>query len=295
MSASAQPPLSLPQLSIGQCAALATIMEVTAPKPGNVHRGADFEDASYPDFVVAAIVLEPIFDAAVELPLGRTVLAAVEATRGAVATNTNLGTILLVAPLAKVPRAEPLASGVTRVLSDLSADDARDVYEAIRRARPGGLGRAESADVNNDAPTDLIAAMRLAADRDMVARQYAENFRHVLDVVAPWLARALASGLSLAQAIVHVHLELMSEYPDSLIARRRGLDVARQSAGMAAAVLASGRPSDDAYHQALADLDFWLRCDGHYRNPGTTADLVAAGLFVALRDGIIKAPFRLAQ
>jgi triphosphoribosyl-dephospho-CoA synthase len=282
-------------LSIGQCAMLATIMEATAPKPGNVHRGADFEDLSYPDFIVAAAVVCPILDTAVMLPLGQTILSAVEATQTAVGTNTNLGTILLIAPLAKVPRTTTLAAGIPEVLGQLSADDARDVYEAIRAARPGGMGRVETADVAQEAPADLVATMRLAADRDMVARQYAENFHHVLDVVVPRLSRALGTGLSISDAIVHVHLQLMSGFPDSLIARRRGVDVAHKAAALARDVLAAGRPREDAYDEALADLDFWLRADGHQRNPGTTADLIAAGLFAALRDGIIEPPFRLAR
>src|SRR5690348_16746881 len=115
-------------LSIGQCAALATIIEATAPKPGNVHRGADFADSAYPDFVVAAVATVPIFDQAASSPLGQIILAAALATRRAVGTNTNLGTILLVAPLAKVPRDISLASGVAKVLSRLTPEDARDVY-----------------------------------------------------------------------------------------------------------------------------------------------------------------------
>jgi triphosphoribosyl-dephospho-CoA synthase len=285
---------ALGPLSIGQCATLACIMEATAPKPGNVHRGADFEDASYPDFIVAAVVIAPIWDAAVEVPLGQTILAAVVATRNAVATNTNLGTILLIAPLAKVPRTTPLDAGIVDVLGRLTAQDSRDVYRAILRANPGGLGRVQSDDVAGEPPSDLIAAMRRSAEHDMVARQYAENFHHVLKVVVPWIARALAAGWSLPDAIVHVHLELMSEFPDSLIARRCGMAVAQQAAALAQRALTSGRPGDTAYEGGLADLDFWLRCDGHRRNPGTTADLVAAGLFVALRDGIINPPFRLA-
>jgi triphosphoribosyl-dephospho-CoA synthase len=219
----------------------------------------------------------------------------VEETRRAVGTNTNLGTILLVAPLAKAPRDVALEQGVSDVLAGLSAQDARDVYQAIRIASPGGLGKSEQADVHDEAPSDLVAAMRLGAERDMVARQYAENFAHVLTVVVPWLTEALCAGLSLSMAVVHVHLRLMAEFPDSLIARRRGNGVALQAAGMAASVLAAGQPGDEAYYEALGDLDFWLRADGHQRNPGTTADLLAAGLFAALRDGIIKAPFRLAQ
>lgn len=282
-------------LTIGQCAALATIMEATAPKPGNVHRGADFEDLSYPDFVVAATIVAPVFEAAIEVPLGATVLAAVQATRRAVDTNSNLGTILLLAPLAKVPRTVPLEIGVRDVLARLTPEDSHDIYEAIRLARPGGLNTVETADIAGPAPENLIEAMRLAADRDLVARQYVENFRHVLREVLPRLVQARRQFGLLSDAIVFVHLELMSEYPDSLIARRRGLEIARQAGERAARALAAHAQGAEAYHRELADLDFWLRADGHQRNPGTTADLIAAGLFAALRDGIIEPPFRLAR
>src|SRR4029077_7268233 len=115
-------------LCIGLCASLACVMEATAPKPGNVHRGADFDDASYPDFIVAASVIGPIIERAVARPLGQTVLAAVEATQIAVATNTNLGTILLIVPLAKAPRSVALDVGIVDILKQLTPDDARDVY-----------------------------------------------------------------------------------------------------------------------------------------------------------------------
>ncbi len=282
-------------MAVGQCAALATIMEATAPKPGNVYRGADFEDLSYPDFVVSATLLAPIFEQAPGVPLGQTVLAAVKITRRAVATNANLGTILLIAPLAKVPRSAPLAAGVADVLGHLDAQDASDVYQAIRHANAGGLGRVEKADLAGEAPPSLIDAMRMAAERDMVARQYVENFATVLNIVVPRLARELETGMELLDAIVRVHVELMCEFPDSLIARRCGLEVAREAAARAGRVLGAGRPGSEDYQRGLADLDFWLRAKGHQRNPGTTADLVAAGLFVALRDGIIKPPFRLVK
>lgn len=293
MPGSAASPLA--PLSIGQCFTLATIMEATAPKPGNVHRGTDFEDTSYPDFIVAATIVGPIIDLAVEMPLGQTILSAIAATRAAVATNTNLGTVLLIAPLAKVPRTAALEPGVRDVLARLTPQDARDVYEAIRVARPGGLGQVESADVAGEPPESLIAAMRLAADRDRVARQYATNFADVFQEVVPRIARALEAKLILPDAIVRVFLELLGEFPDSLIARRRGVDAARRASDMAATVLAAGPFGSEDFLLALSDFDFWLRADGHARNPGTTADLVAAGLFVALRDGIIKPPFRLAR
>jgi triphosphoribosyl-dephospho-CoA synthase len=279
------------ELTIGQCAALACLLEATAPKPGNVHRGADFEDVTYPEFVASGIAIGPSFDQAVHAPLGQTVLAAVSATRQVTSTNTNLGTILLLAPLAAVPRQRKLAEGVGEVLARLTPDDARDVYAAIRLAAPGGLGRVDQADVTAiEAPSDLIAAMRLAADRDMVARQYAENFHHVFACVVPWLAEALAANLTLSAAIVHVQLRLMSQFPDSLIARKCGIEVAQRSAAWAGRILDCGAPDSEQYQEGLADFDFWLRSDGHRRNPGTTADLLTAGLFAALRDGELKAP-----
>jgi triphosphoribosyl-dephospho-CoA synthase len=169
------------------------------------------------------------------------------------------------------------------------------VYEAIRLAQPGGLGKVAAADIADEPPDDLLAAMRLAAEHDMVARQYANGFQDLFETVVPLIRTVVESGHDLPAAIVHLHVQLMARYPDSLIARRCGLEIAEQSAARAQRVLDSGAPNDEAYDRGLADLDFWLRADGHKRNPGTTADLVAAGLFVALRDGIIKSPYRLAR
>jgi triphosphoribosyl-dephospho-CoA synthase len=280
-----------PPLSIGQCATLACLWEVSAPKPGNVHRGADFEDLSFDDFLTSAALIAPAMEAAAcGDSVGTAVLAAVRAIRETVGKNTNLGTILLLAPLARVPRSRPLGTGVAEVLAGLTADDARDVYQAIRLAQPGGLGRAARYDLFDGPPPSLVDAMREAAERDLVARQYAEDFAGVLEVVLLWLLEEMSEGRSLPEAIVHLQMRLMARYPDSLIARKCGPEVAGQSAAWAESVLQAGAPGDENYHAALADFDFWLRSDGHRRNPGTTADLIAAGLFAALRDGRIVRP-----
>jgi triphosphoribosyl-dephospho-CoA synthase len=286
-----QPTIST-ELSLGECANLALVFEATAAKPGNVHRGADFEDLTYPDFLIAAALTTPIFALAPSKTLGETVLSAVRATRSAVGTNVNLGTVLLLAPLAAVPREQPLGSGVAAVLSRLTPSDAEQVYEAIRIAQPGGMGQVSNDDVTCPAPADLLSAMRAAADRDLVARQYTNNFAQVLDEVVPSLAGGLAQGWSIQRTIIHVFLETLAKYPDSLIARKCGSEAATRASASAAKILASGSSDSEVYEDRLADLDFWLRSAGHRRNPGTTADLIAAGLFAALRDGIIKPPFR---
>ncbi|MEE9601861.1 MAG: triphosphoribosyl-dephospho-CoA synthase, partial [Thermoguttaceae bacterium] len=188
------------------------------------------------------------------------------------------------------PRDVRISEGVGSVLDALDRDDARQVYEAIRLAKPGGLGREAVADVAEGPPSSLIEAMRRAADRDLVARQYANGFHEVLELVVPWLVEADARGQSPDAMIVEVQLRLMCEFPDSLIARKCGAAIARQAQDRAAEVLSVASSVDEAYQRAVSDFDDWLRGDGHRRNPGTTADLIAAGLFVALREGTMGFP-----
>jgi len=279
-------------LSIGACAALACVLEATAPKPGNVYRGADFEDLSYVDFLVGAAIIGPIMERAPDRRVGRTVWEATEATRRFTKSNANLGIILLLAPLAKVPREFPIGEGIVGVLAELNEEDARDAYRAIRLAKPGGLGAVDEGDVHAEPDRPLVEAMQLAAERDLVARQYASGFSQVLGEVVPLLEEGVRRGWPLSDIIVRAQLELLARYPDSLIGRKCGAALAREVSDRAAAVLHSGAPEEEAYRRALADFDFWLRADGNRRNPGTTADLIAAGLFVALREGGIPAPFR---
>jgi triphosphoribosyl-dephospho-CoA synthase len=276
-------------LMLGQCASLACLLEATAPKPGNVHRGADFEDLTYLDLIASGIAIAPEMERAPDRPLGETILGAIQATRRVVGTNTNLGIALLLAPLAAAAHAGPLPAGVRRVLDANTPDDSRRVYEAIRLAKPGGLGKVETGDVDGEPPQSLIEAMRLAADRDMVARQYANGFAEVFDEVVPTVREA-ANRYPTLDAIVYAYLTVLAKHPDSLIARKCGPDTAHRASQQAAQILASSKPGDDAWHEQVADFDFWLRSDGHRRNPGTTADLITAGLFVTLWEGSLRLP-----
>ena len=63
------------------------------------------------------------------------------------------------------------------------------------------------------------------------------------------------------------------------------MEVAAESARRAQQVLAVQKDAgSDHARQELAKFDSWLRDAEHRRNPGTTADLLAAALFVKLRD-----------
>jgi triphosphoribosyl-dephospho-CoA synthase len=275
---------------VGLCAQIACIWEATARKPGNVHRYCDFADTTYLDFILSATAVAPVLDAAARLPVGDTVLHAIRATRQVVKSNTNLGIVLLLAPLCAAPPEEELDAGVRRKLEGLTVEDARAVYEAIRLAHPGGLGQAPEQDVSAEPTESLRHVMTRAADRDLVARQYANAFREVFQVGLPAFRRGLEMGAGLEPAIIACHLELMATHPDTLIARKRGRAEAEESWRRASVVLQTGGPFTASGRTALQDFDVWLRAEGNARNPGTTADLVTASLFAALRDELVRLP-----
>lgn len=276
-------------MSTGEMALLACIMEVCAPKGGNVHPGASFDDVTHQDFIASAVAIAPILNVAASQSIGQTIHDCVVATQEVVGSNTNLGIILLLAPLCAVPLDQALNEGLCRVLDALSVDDAVRCYEAIRLAKPGGLGSTKEADVRELPHVTLKQAMALAADRDAIARQYANGFGDVISSVARDLSdEATSEKISQSDLIVLSHLRQMAREPDSLIRRKCGDEVAIESSQRAQSVLDAGWPMTKESATRFAALDAWLRSDGHRRNPGTSADLIAAGLFVAMRHGWLK-------
>jgi triphosphoribosyl-dephospho-CoA synthase len=271
----------------GHCAALACQLEVAIPKPGNVHRGADFSDTTIYDFLLAGQILGQVIDEHRAASCGWTVLESVRATRAATGNNPNLGIVLLLVPLARLAAAGlPLsvAAMATR-LDQLTARDARDVYAAIRLAQPGGLGEVETDDVAGEPARGLVDAMRLAASRDAVAAEYAHAFAATIDDHAPRLVQLLKQHNRLDRAVIELHVELLARAGDSLIRRKGGDAVAGEAQRRAEKCLATRAGGWEAFEAALGELDFWLRSDGNRRNPGTTADLIAASLFVGLWRG----------
>jgi triphosphoribosyl-dephospho-CoA synthase len=276
---------------IAAAATLACALEACAEKVGNVTPTRGFRDARFDDFALSAQALGAAVADAAPGRVGRAVYRAVAATGQVAPSNTNLGMALLFAPLAAAARAgggAGLRRRLARVLRGLSVEDARWAYRAIRLARPGGLGRSAVADVARAPAMTLGEAMRLAAGRDAVAAEYARGFPVTFDLALADLRRALARGLSLLDAIVQAHLELLARLPDTLIARKAGAAAAAAVSVRARAVVRAGGVASPRGRAAVRRLDRALRRGGNRLNPGTTADLVAAALFVWLLEGAAR-------
>jgi triphosphoribosyl-dephospho-CoA synthase len=274
--------------AVAGAAQLACVLEATAEKPGNITPRHDFADTSYVDMLRSAIALGPELGRAAERGVGDTVLAAVRATRRVAGANTNLGIALLTAPLARAA----LLGGTLReraeeVLGALTLDDARAAYAAIRTAGAGGLDQPVEHDVRAAPTIALREAMAAAADRDSVAAEYATGYAVTFELGLPALAGALDDGLGPRPATVELYLALLAAVPDTLVARKRGRRAAERVSAGAARVLAAGGVRGDAGQAALQAFDASLRRDGNALNPGTTADLVTAVLFVALLEGLL--------
>ncbi len=284
-------PSVLAPADLARAAQLAALVEVSAPKPGNVDPAHDFGDTGYEDFLRSALAIGPAMGDAGTAGVGPTVLRAVRDTRQLGGGNTNLGIVLLFAPLACAAAHGdgPLRTRLAGVLARLTVADAEAVYAAIRLAEPGGLGQAPEQDVRAAPTVTLREAMALAAAWDAIAREYGSDYAITFELGRPALARALADGSSLRAGALEAFLAILAEVPDTLIARKCGEAAARGVSRRAAEVLASGPAGSTERARATATLDAALRDPANALNPGTTADLTAAALFVRLLERALSA------
>ena len=216
--------------------------------------------------------------------MGERIRRSVEATIDAVGHNTNLGIILLCAPLAAAslePAGGDLRERLARVLAGLSIDDAREAYAAIRRAKPGGLGQAPAHDVGGEPEITLLEAMQAAEGRDRIAWNYTHDFADIFDLGVPRLKQAMADSNSRPSATTSVYLSFLASIPDTLIARKFGMAQAIEVQQEAKAVVAKfDNPADERVRKGdLMAFDRSLKARG--LNPGTSADLTVATLFAA--------------
>jgi triphosphoribosyl-dephospho-CoA synthase len=265
---------------VAGAAQLACVLEASAEKPGNITPSHDFADTSYEDMLRSAIAVGPELARAGDRGVGETILAVVEASRRVAPANTNLGIALLLAPLARAALGGgSLRAQLAATLRSLDIADARAAYAAIGLSGAGGLHERVEHDVRSEPTVGLHTAMASAAGRDSIAFEYVTDFTLTFDTGLPALEAALRKGVALRDAIVELHLRLLAATPDTLIARKVGVDAAARVSEGARDVLARRR--------TLESFDASLRERGNALNPGTTADLVTATLFVALVEGML--------
>ena len=259
------------------------LAELAALKPGNVHRFADDKRMSVADFERSAAAAAPAMGRA-GLSVGKRILGAVEATRNAVGQNTNLGIILLAAPLASAAldgEGSDLRARVGDVLDALTVQDARDTYEAIRIAQPGGLGEAPSHDVAAEPCVTLLEAMRAAEARDRIAWNYTHGLSDIFGLGLVWLKQAHERWGNSPFAVTRVYLGFLAHLSDTLIERKFGSDVAacllEEARPLEAGLLECALPEDMT--APLMAFDRALKERG--LNPGTSADLTVATIFAA--------------
>lgn len=257
-------------------------LDVEASKPGNVSLASPGHGMCAEDFLRSAEQSAPAI-AEAGLALGERIHRAVLATHEAVQCNTNLGIVLLCAPLIQArhdyPRV-PLREGVQRVLADTTVQDAEAVYRAIRLVSPGGLGELDEHDVAQCARLSLTDAMAEAAGRDLIARQYSNGFAELFDDVQPYLVAAISRHDQAEAALTDLFLYLLARYPDTHIQRKHGADAAARVTRMAieARWVCSPETGSMLASSRLSELDSALKRYG--LNPGTSADMCVAGFLI---------------
>lgn len=254
-------------------------LELRAFKPGNVSDYAPGHDMTANDFRISANVsVEPLVESE---SLGARILGGVIATREAVGCNTNLGILLLAAPLIEAfldPEHESLEESLKTVLSKTHPLDAECVFTAICHAKPGGLGEAAEADVREAPKVTLLEAMALAAERDLIAKQYISSYTDIFRKAVPMYDYRLSLGDSPDWAAVAVFITLLRQLGDSHVERKFGrgaLDAFSEEIAYIESFF-SGPVLPEKVLGPLRQLDALFKSKGV--NPGTTADMTVAGL-----------------
>jgi len=303
---------------VSGCLQLAVLLEVSAyPKPGNVHRTADFEGTRYEHFLASAVSVRSHFRHAAKLGVsvhhGKVGLkrvgvgkiikeAVVDVASLQHGGNTVLGSIILLVPVA-VAAGMTFAEGefsirrlrrnVKLVVESATPEDAANLYEAISIAQPGGLGKTPKLDVTDvtsrkkiiEDNVSLYEIFKISAPWDSISSEWVNDYRITFNIGYPFLTQQLEKTNDINTATVHTFLKILSEAPDTLIARKAGTSKAKEVSAQAKKVLEVGGLTTPEGRNRLLKFDAKLRDPTHQLNPGTTADITCAVLALAILNG----------
>jgi triphosphoribosyl-dephospho-CoA synthase len=261
-------------------------VDVQAFKPGNVSVYADGHDMTVADFRLSAKVsAEPLCNP--DYSLGEKIYYAVKATREAVGCNTNLGIILLCAPLIQAISQHSgltLRQAVSKVLGESTIEDADWVFKAITLASPGGLGSSDRQDVNEKASVTLLDAMKIASEKDRIALQYTTDYQDIFNFAVLRYTIGFNRWGDRNWAAVAVYADMLSHFPDSHIERKYGNQYSEMVTIKMAQLSEELYKTDNPEHikPLLFCLDQELKFYGI--NPGTTADMIVATVLTAFLE-----------
>ncbi|ADQ14395.1 triphosphoribosyl-dephospho-CoA synthase [Halanaerobium hydrogeniformans] len=290
--------MSLTDQEIAQVLQIACLLEASTAKPGNVSPGREFEDLKYRDFLFSSAAVFPAFLDLEQKSVGEIIYQAVRETHSFIKTNTNLGIILLCAPLASAysrlrakTEIESLAQSelviqlrkeLKLLLNNLDQKDAEHCYQAINYSKAGNLKEVDQADISEKPEITLLKAMKLAEKRDNIAFEYTNNYSITFDYAYPRFKQYSQKYNEIEKIIIMTFLEILAEYPDTLIVRKHGLNKAVEVSRSAAEVLRSINLEQKDFWQQIEKFDQELRTQAEKVNPGTTADLITAVIFLAI-------------
>ncbi len=294
------------------------LLEVSASKPGNVTPTASFEGTRIEHFLASAVAAESSFEEAArrgiavsenKLNISKVGIGgiikecAVDINAWQKGGNTLLGTVMLLVPVAVAAgmtqteenfsfNLSPLRENLKLAVESTTAEDAVNLYEAIDVAKPSGLNEASDLDVNDPASKarileeniSLFEVFKVAAGYDDICSEWVRNYPITFDLAYPYLTAQLKRG-DLNMAVVHTFLKILSEHPDTFIARKAGVEQARQVSLGAKKALELGGLETSEGRKSVFELDRKLRESGNLLNPGTTADLTAAALALCTLGG----------
>ena len=290
--------MALNDYAIAQAVQIASLLEAYAPKPGNISPGKSFKDLKYHHFLFSSAAVFPAFLDLENKKIGEIILEGVKETQSLIKTNTNLGIILLCAPLASAYQnlrdkknidqlsEEELLAELRKELhlklTGLDKNDAKYTYRAINYSKAGNLDQVEDADLTQEPDINLYQAMKLAEKRDSIAFEYVSDFSIIFVYAYPLFKENNKKFKNIEDVIVQSYLEILAEFPDTLISRKHGFQKAAEISNQAAVLLKEIENDKKNRDKKLKEFDKNLRKQKNKINPGTTADLITAVIFLSI-------------
>lgn len=304
---------------VGGCASLAALLEVSAyPKPGNVHRTRDFTDTRYEHFLAGSVSLstrmKEIAQKGSEISvgtrdwsengLGKTINSSVsDMMKWQKGGNVHLGIIMLFTPIAAAAGAvmekglvdlNDLRLAIRKIVQSATPKDSQNIYRAINSVMSSeNLGESDELDVKDSSAQEKILEDKVSPlevfdkckDRDSICSEWVTGFNITFTEGYPYLRKRLDADVSINNSTLDCFLKILSDHPDSLIQRKRGLEEAKRISKRANRILQAGGASSKKGLKMIHELDEELSKENGSLNPGTTADLTAASVFLLLLTG----------